>query len=487
MFPEPEDVARTPREGARRRAPLAPTGLGNAERFVSRHGADVRYLPHRKKWLLWSGTHWKVDTTLGVWRLATDTVRAISTEVRKLDSADARKEMALHAIASEREARLRAMLAIVQSRPEIAIAPDALDRDPMLLPCENGTIDLRTGELRDHDRRHLITKAVPAPYQPDAEAPQWQRFLDTVLAGDRELERFLQRAVGYSLTGLTTERALFFLYGHGRNGKSKFLEVLRTLLAGYTVAADFGTFIERKNEGTRNDVATLQGARLVTSSEVGEGKRLNESLIKTLTGDETISARFLYGEFFEFKPAFKLWLAANHRPVIRGTDGGIWDRVRLVPFTVRIPDEQEDKHLAAKLIAELPGILAWAVAGCLAWQREGLGMPPAVRVATAEYRRDSDTLGAFIEDLCELGPHLEESATTLYEAYTRWCKDSGEYQLTLTTFGNRLQERGITGLKRGGKKYRVGIGLRMDAVYARSRAAAAVAQKPEDAQGGLLI
>lgn len=444
---------------------FARTDLGNAERFVARHGAGVRYLPAWKKWLLWDGKRWAVDETLAVVRLAKDTVRAMYNEAADLEKADDRESLVKHAVQSEKEAKLRAMLALVQAESGIAIRPGELDANPWLLSVENGTIDLRTAQLRDHAPADLITKLVPATYDPEARCDRWESFLHRVTGESAELTRFLQKAVGYSLTGLTTARVLFFLFGSGANGKSTFLEILRALLAGYASQADFTTFLDRKGDGPRNDIARLFSARVVTSSEVGEGKRLDESLVKTLTGDETITARFLHAEFFEFKPTFKLWLAANHRPVIKGTDNAIWDRVRLIPFTVSIPLEERDPNLRAALLAELPGILAWSVAGCRLWQTEGLGAPTMVLEATDQYRRDSDTLGAFLEDHCELGtsPMHAEPATQLYNAYAAWCKEGGEYQLSQTRFGRELDERGITAEKRGRGnarvKWRVGVRL----------------------------
>jgi putative DNA primase/helicase len=276
-----------------------------------------------------------------------------------------------------------------------------------------------------------MTKVAPAPYDADAKCPTWLAFLARIMNGNQPLIDFLQRAVGYSLTGTTGERCLLFLYGIGANGKSTFLEVLRALLAEYAQQADFTTFLERKGDsGPRNDIARLFGARVVTSSEVGEGKRLNESLVKTLTGNDTVTARFLHAEFFEFSPQFKLWLAANHRPVIRGTDNAIWTRVRLVPFLVSIPEGERDLGLKDKLVAELPGILAWAVQGCLLWHEYGLGMPAAVQEATESYRRESDTLGAFLEDCTVAEADAATKATELYQAYKQWAEEAGEYQLT---------------------------------------------------------
>lgn len=449
-------VALTVTDGGQ--APKRRTDLGNAERFVQRHGENVRWLPAWSKWLLWDETRWRIDERLDVMRLAHETVRSMYADAALPETTRVeREELTKHAVKSEADSKLRAMLEQVKAIDGIAITPAMLNRDPWLLACENGTIDLRAGQFRPHQRDDLMTKVVPAAYDPAAECFRWEAFLSRVLAGNQELIDFIQRAVGYSLTGLTSERALFFLYGSGANGKSTFLEVLRALLSGYAAQADFTTFLERKGDGPRNDIARLFGARLVTSSEVGEGKRLNESLVKTLTGDETVTARFLHAEFFEFKPAFKLWLAANHKPVIRGTDNAIWDRIRLVPFTVAIPAEERDKGLAAALYAELPGILAWAVGGAVLWHQRGLGDAEPVRDATESYRKESDTLGSFLEDRCELSPLWEEPASVLYAAYVSWCSTGGEYQNTQTWFGRALTERGIHGLKRGSKSFRVGI------------------------------
>jgi putative DNA primase/helicase len=419
------------------------TDLGNAERFCADHGHNVRYLPAWKKWLVWDGKRWSVDDTLEVQAMAKRTIRKMWKDVPELPPAD-QKDMVKHIMQSEGDSKLQAMLSRVKAEPGIAITPDMLDADPWLLCVENGVLDLQTGELRPHDRELLMTKVAPAPYDADAKCPTWLAFLARIMGDKQSLIDFLQRAVGYSLTGTTGERCLLFLYGIGANGKSTFLEVVRALLAEYAQQADFTTFLERKGDsGPRNDIARLFGARVVTSSEVGEGKRLNESLVKTLTGNDTVTARFLHAEFFEFTPQFKLWLAANHRPVIRGTDNAIWTRVRLVPFLVSIPEGERDLGLKDKLVAELPGILAWAVQGCLLWHEYGLGMPEEVQQATEAYRRESDTLGAFLEDCCEVDGADAVPAMDLYQAYKQWAADSGEFELNMTNFGRKLTERGV--------------------------------------------
>ncbi len=351
---------------------------------------------------------------------------------------------------SEGDPRMSAILSIARSEPGIPVLPDALDRDPMLLNCKNGTLDLRTGELRPHRREDLITKCVSVEYDPTAECRVWLAFLDKIMGGKSDMVAFLQRAVGYSLTGSIREQCLFLLHGTGSNGKSTYLEVLRELLADYCEQTDFATFLEKKNDQIRNDVARLRGARFVSAVEVAEARRLDEALIKSVTGGDTVTARFLYGEFFEFVPAFKLWLAANHKPVIRGTDHAIWRRVRLVPFTVTIPDEEQDKDLPAKLKAELPGILRWAVEGCLAWQRDGLRPPEEVIKATASYREENDIVGQFVTENCIVSSGSKATAKALYAAYVAWADANGERPMTQNAFGRRLAERGFERKKSGG-------------------------------------
>jgi putative DNA primase/helicase len=434
------------------------TDLGNAERFVERHGKDVRYVAPWKRWIYWTGTHWARDDTFEIQRLAKESVRSMWSDVPDLPR-DETGDWVKHIMKSESDARLRALVDLARAEPSIAIMPEELDRDPWLLAVQNGVLDLRTGRLGPNSRELMITKLVPASFDPESRCDKWEEFLRRVLNGSAELIDFLQRAVGYSLTGSTSARVLFFLYGMGANGKSTFLEILRALLAGYAQQADFTSFLDtNRGDGPRNDIARLFGARVVTSSEVGEGKRLNESLVKTLTGKDTVTARFLHAEYFEYKPQFKLWLAANHRPVIRGTDSAIWDRVRLIPFTISISPEERDPELVEKLLAELSGILAWSVAGCLHWRQRGLAAPSAVTLATDTYRKDSDTLGAFLEECCDLAignANIATPATELYLAYRKWAEIGGEYVLPQTTFGRRLEERGITAEKRGRDRARV--------------------------------
>jgi putative DNA primase/helicase len=444
------------------------TDLGNGERLVRRHGDAIRHVTLWKRWQLWDECRWSADENVRIERLAKQTVGDIWGEAKEATVKEERSDIIKHAIRSESDAAIRHMLARAAAEEGIAIRPRDLDRDPWLFNVENGTIELKTALLREHRREDLITKLAPVRYDPDAKCPTWLAFLERVMGGRSELVEFLKRAIGYSLTGDTREQCLFLLHGTGQNGKSTFLEILRALLGDYAVQADFATFLDRKYEGPRNDVARLFGARAVTSSEVGEGKRFNESLIKTLTGSDTIAARFLYSEAFEFRPQFKLWLAANHKPVIRGTDLAIWRRIRLVPFEVTIPESERDEQLTETLLHELPGILAWAVEGCQSWLESGLTMPDDVRCATQKYRDESDILGHFLSDCCEERrgeSSAYEPSGKLYEAYRRWATAGGEYVVTQTQFSRQLDERSFQAdrFRVNGAVTRVWLGLKLRA------------------------
>lgn len=440
--------------------PAAPlTDLGNAERFVRRHGPSVRYCVPWRSWMVWDGHRWRRDDTRTVERFAKDTARSIWVESAAGEYADDRAAIAKWAEKSESAGRLRAMIDLAQAEAGVAVAPDAFDRQPFLLNVANGTLDLRTARLTRHASADLLTKTTGVSFDADAPCPRWEAFLLQIFNNDVGLIAYLRRAIGYSLTADVREQLLHVLHGGGQNGKSTFLEVIAHVFGDYAIPADFTTFLDRPNDnGPRNDIARLAGARLVRASEVGEGKKLNEQVIKALTGNETISARFLYSEPFDFDPTFKIWLAANHKPVIRGSDYAIWRRVRLVPFLVTISAQQKDETLKAALLDEAPGILAWAVAGCLEWQQQRLDAPDVVLMATADYRQTSDVIGAFLDDCCDTGAEFEVPAGDLYAAYRRWAESGGEFVLSQSAFGRRLDEKGF-GVRKSGIKYRGGLKL----------------------------
>ena len=437
------------------------TDMGNAERLVANHGQNVRYCYSWYKWLVWDGRRWAVDYGGEVERKAKGTARSIYAEATAVADGSERRAIAAHAARSEAQARIQAMILLARSEPGVPVRPDALDADPWLLNCENGTLDLRTGELHPHSREDLITKLAPVVFDRDAEAPTWETFLRRALPSE-DLRRFVQRLAGYSLTGDVSEQILPFLHGYGANGKTTFLNAL------LAVAGDYGQqaapdLLLAKQGGHPTELADLYGARLVATVEVEDGRRFAESLVKQLTGGDRIKARRMREDFWEFKPTHKVFLAANHKPEVRGTDHAIWRRIKLIPFNVTIPKEEQDPRLPEKLRDEQPGILAWAVRGVLDWQREGLGEPEEVRVATEGYRFETDVLARWINERCILREGTWATFRDLYGSYRAWCESSGERAETKTKFGLRLTERGIEN-GRGGSNVAIrrGITLRHD-------------------------
>jgi putative DNA primase/helicase len=427
------------------------TDLGNAERFIRQHGQDVRYCALSKLWSIWDGARWATDVTQRIKTFAQKTVRSIYVEVEAVEDSAERKALARHATQSESGARLTEMLSIAQSL--CPVTPNQFDTNPWLLNVKNGTVDLRTGDLWPARRADLITKQCPVVYDSTAQCPTWLAFLTRAFNDNEDLIKYVQTAVGYSLTGVTTEECLFFLYGIGRNGKSKFLAALSALLGDYGQPAAFSTFAKNDKDRVRDDIADLDGARLVTTIEANAGRYLDEAQIKSLTGGDAQRARFLFGRQFTFTPRFKLWLAANHKPVIQGTDLAIWERIKLIPFTVTIPREERDKQLLDKFTAELPGILIWALEGCYRWQKEGMIEPDAVKIATEAYRTEMDLLGNFIGERCVTEKHAKAKTSDLFNAFVLW---SGDKYLKQNVFGRMLTERGYPLDK---KVWRLGICL----------------------------
>ena len=426
------------------------TDLGNAERLVVAHGDDLRFCHPWQAWLVWDGGRWAADDTGAVERRAKVTVRVMYGRAAGVEDREDRRALAKWAQKSESSGATRSMLSLAQSEPGVPIRPEKLDAEPWLLNVANGTLDLRTGELRPHRRGDYLTKASPVAYDSAAGCPQWLRFLDRIFAGDAELVEFVRRSIGYTLTGLTREQCLFLCHGPGRNGKSVFLRIVSALLGeDYAQQAPSETLLTRDQRSASNDIARLRGARLVTAVETPEGRRLDENLAKQLTGGDKITARFLHREFFEFTPVLKLWIATNHRPEIRGTDLAIWRRIRLIPFGVIIPEDEVDEDLGDKLEAEIPGVLAWAVAGCLAWQADGLRAPTAVVTATQAYRAEMDQIGRFIDERCATGPASTSTAAVLFDHYRTWAADSGEHAVTARKFRDQLVERSYDYVKRG--------------------------------------
>ena len=417
----------------------------NALALIRTHGHEMRYCSPWKAWLTWTGSHWQRDTTGLVLRWQRQTVQAMGAHLADLDET-ASSALLTHIKTSLNTSRLKAAVEQAHTWEGISVAPERLDADPWVVNCTNGTLDLRTGDLRPHSPADLLTKCLPLAYDPEAHCSTWITFLEKVMQGNAELIVFLQRALGYSLTGSTREQCFFLLHGPTKTGKSTFLHIAKALLGPYGTQAEMSTFLHKDRPEVRNDLADLAGMRLVCAIETDEGKRLAEALIKQLTGGtDTIKARFLFEEYFEYRPQFKVFLATNHKPKVNPGDDALWERIRLVPFVVQIPPPERDKQLETKLREELRGILAWAVRGCLAWQRDNsLGEPAAVIQATQGYRAEMDTLAQFLEECCVPGPaHVAKvKASLLASAYQAWCKRTGNMQIANLAFIKMLEDRG---------------------------------------------
>jgi putative DNA primase/helicase len=445
--------------------PLPYSDYTNARAFVQDHGERLRYCYPWKTWLVWTGTHWQRDTSGEVIRLAKQTIKRLARQVEQLDETQARALLA-HIKSSLSMAKLKAMVECAQSEPGIAVQPDTLDQYPWLLNCTNGTLDLQSGNIRPHQQADLLTKCLAIPYEKEATCPTWDAFLWRIMGGSqdpddpdmsvgelearqhaddraRELIGYLQRAAGYTLTGSTQEQCLFLCHGPTKTGKSTYLATIRALLGPYGTQTDIQTFMHKDRAEVRNDLADLAGSRYVYAVESQEGKRLAEGLVKQMTGGvDAIKARFLFEEYFEFRPQFKAYIGTNHLPKVTDTDDAIWERLRRVPFIVQIPKDQRNKTLDTTLLTELPGILAWAVRGCLEWlKRRDLAEPETVIQAMEGYRAEMDVLGTFLDECCVQVPEATVKATVLATTYQAWCKRTGEVPLSNHAFIAALEKR----------------------------------------------
>lgn len=419
---------------------------GNAQRFADMFGKEMIYDHIDKMWLYWDNKRWHSDLDKETFRRAALSVEEMQRELKfyqnqdETDGTDNAKNFSKHIKYTRSMKGEKALIEMAQQL--LPILPSQLDCHAMAFNTASGIISLKSGEITPHDPKWFITKISDVDYSDNSDCPRWLKFLDEIFNGDKELIRYVQKAVGYSMTGRTSEQCAFFLFGNGNNGKSTFLDVIRDIMGEYAMNIQPETIMVRAATSAANsDIARLKGARFVTSVEPNEGMRINEGLLKQLTGEDTVTARRLYANEFEFKPEFKLWMATNHKPIIRGTDTGIWRRIHMIPFAVSIPDEKKDKELKSKLEREYPGILRWAVEGCLLWQREGLKMPRAVREMCKEYRREMDVLSAFIDDRCEVAEKSFAKASQLYAAYAAWCDENNEYLLSNTKFGIEMTKR----------------------------------------------
>lgn len=469
---EHEDVSAQPQP--RRRYPY--TEMGNSERLVDQHGANMRYCK-ALGWCAWTGTHWKADADLTIQRWAKMTVRgiyaeaaALSAEAANCEDDEARQQTAAEADKlqewarkSERAHMVAAMLSLARDACEIE--PACFDANPWLFNCANGTIDLQTGQLRAHRRDDYLIKISPVAYDRDAEAQRFARFLEEIMLGRPHLVDYLQRIFGYSLTGEIREQEWYLLVGGGENGKSTLIELLADILGDYagiqepdsvTVAGS-----QRNAAAPSPDIAELKGKRLVAMTETEEGMRLATARIKRLTGGDKLKGRMLHHDLITFRPEFKLFMYTNHVPAARETTHAFWRRVRYIPFELDLKahPERKDATLPAQLRTEAPGILRWLVDGCLGWQRDGMQTPAEVTAATDAYQNEQDTIAAFLSDCCDQSPERCATLPELYEAYKAWCEQGGERALTKRKFNLAIEGRGFDQTRTNTSRMWIGIGL----------------------------
>ncbi|MBY7111398.1 DNA primase [Bacillus sp. 17RED48] len=429
------------------------TELGNAERIAYEYGHVIKYVSDIG-WYIWDGKRWKLDTKKEIERITAKVLRSLYKSEDELETKWAR-------MCERRNIRMNSIKDLM---PLVPGEREEFDKYKYLFNVENGIVDLKTGKLQQHDRELGLTKITNVSFDENAKCPTWLAFLDQIFLGDKDLVEYMQRLIGYSLTGDISEQIMMFLVGGGSNGKSTFINTIKDLIGEYGKQAKSDTFIKKKDTGANNDIARLVGARFVSAIESEEGEKLSESFVKQITGGEPVLARFLRQEYFEFIPEFKVFFTTNHKPVIGGLDEGIWRRVKLIPFNLNLPSHKRDKRLPEKLSLEMPGILNWVIEGCMKWQQGRLKEPKVVAEATGKYKDDMDILAPFLDEVCYVDDRENESITIeakeLYNVYERWCFNSGERALGNRSFYRMLETKGFGKAKgNGNKTFLTGITL----------------------------
>lgn len=433
------------------------TEVLTARKFAKDHEGMIKYAAELG-WLTYDGCRWAQDNICEVERLARDTVRGLYAMASKEETTSERLKMVSWAKRQDCRRGIENMLALARSEFGVTCRADIFDRNPWLLNTASGIVDLKTGALSAHSSESYLTRLAPAFYLNSIVCPKWITFLDRCMGGNLELIDYLQRVLGYTLTGSTEEQCVFIHYGSGANGKSTFLEITRAVFGDYAMNASAETFMSRKGSGPRSDLARLRGARFVSASETESGHKMAEAMVKALSGGDTITARPLYKTEIEFKPQFKVHIGTNHKPKIAGTDPAIWRRIRLVPWLVTIPPEERIKDLAETIVKEeSSGILAWMIQGAMLWQQYGLADPQPVLSATEDYRAEEDVLGEFLSERTTENPSLRGRG--LYSAYVAWCREMGNQQLTSRNFSNSMRDRGFEPGRDHSGRFFDGIGL----------------------------
>ncbi|WP_372998363.1 phage/plasmid primase, P4 family [Lutispora sp.] len=425
------------------------TDAGNAERLADMLKGNYLYLPEKSAWYKYDGKVWQEDAKNKIVQDVIKCFRMAQTEAMSIIDNDKRTKTLKWLLSSESQAKINAAISLLSSIPFMCASINQFDKDDMLLNVQNGVVDLQTGELREHKREDYFTKICNVEYNPNAKSELFKGFMYEIMEGDRDKVMYLKKLFGYFCTGKIIEEEFYQMKGSGGNGKTKLMETVKYCLGSYAITASPEIIMAKDMNSIPNDVARLQGARLVLMSEPDPGKRFSDNAIKSLTGGDTIIARFLHKEFFEFIMKAKLVMLTNHEIKAIGTDNGLWRRIVAIPFTYVVSDEKKDKHLQEKLVADAEAVLAWMVEGCLLWQKEGLKQPEALKQAKNEYRKGQDAIGLFLDECCEEDSRSKISATDLYNTYKRWCESCGEYELSQREFGKRLREKGFTNVKSG--------------------------------------
>lgn len=433
------------------------TDTGNAHRLYDRFGKIIRYSFNRKKWYFWTGKMWALDESGEIKKLADEICEDLKREAWNVQDEDLQEKALKFAKKTASSNSKEAMIKECQHIEDIPASPDDFDAYTDYLNCQNGIVNLRNGELIPHDSSFMMSKICNAEYDTTGGKPKrWLEFLDEVTKGDKHLQDYIQKCIGYSISGSNKEQCAYFLYGMGNNGKSTFLDTIADLLGTYAANAQPDTImlqsrIGSSGGGANSDIARLKSARFVTCEEPTEGVRLNEGLLKQLTGGSKVTCRFLYGDEFEYTPEFKIWVATNHKPTVRGTDIGIWRRIKLIPFEVNIPKDKVDKNLKYKLRQEFPQILAWAVEGCIKWQREGLEEPERVVEATKDYKQEMDLIAGFIDQCLMIDYDTDNKimASDLFAIYSQWAKRNNEFEMSSKKFfmevAKKIPDKGRNG------------------------------------------
>lgn len=439
------------------------TDLGNASRFIERHGRTVRY-SRKSGWWVYDSKRWVQSKELALAK-AIETVRSISEEAASEQDEDTSKKLLRWSKTSQSASHIQAILPLSIANASIQIDTQNFNPDPLQFNCLNGTIDLRTGKLGSHQPEDMITNLANFEFNSDTECPKWEAFIDQIMQSNKVMAQSLQLIAGYAFTGLTSERCIYLLHGTGMNGKSVFLDTISEILGDYAAVVPASSLTMKLSGNTiPNDIAMLHDKRLVTASETEANATLAEAMVKSVTGDRKISARFLRHEFFEFSPKFTLFLATNHRPTIKSMEPAIWSRIRNIPFNYKVPKEEEIPDFDEVLLEERSGIFNWGLKGCLAWLGSGRKMNLAMEIedATDQYRADQDIIQMFIDDCLVAVGNVNTPKARVYARYQKWCDQTGHRALAANKLSQQLHERGFVDERTKNSRVWVGIGVLTD-------------------------